>query len=81
MSPFGVYVVTRVVCILSPRHDDFNSTALSVFIPEQQAKNISKIISTLQKSFVYRSAKCLLNLQLMSVVKEDTSSDDRVKSS
>ena len=59
MSPFGVYVVTRVVCILSPRQDDFNSTALSVFIPEQQAKNISKIISTLQKIFVYQSAKCL----------------------
>ena len=58
MSPFGVYVVTRVVCILPPRQDDFNSTALSSFIPEQQAKNISKIISTLQKSFIYQSAKC-----------------------
>ena len=50
MSPFGVYVVTRVVCILSPRQDDFNSTALSVFIPEQQAKNISKRTLTFQKN-------------------------------
>ena len=53
MSPFGVYVVTRVVCILSPRQDDFNSTALSVFIPEQQAKNISKRTLTFQKNVIF----------------------------
>ena len=53
MSPFGVYVVTKVVCILSPRQDDFNSTALSVLIPEQQATNISKIISVLHKKKIH----------------------------
>ena len=50
MSPFGVYVVTKVVCILSPRQDDFNSIALSVFIPEQQATKNSKIILMFQKN-------------------------------
>ena len=49
MSPFGVYDVTRVVCILPPRQDDFNSTALSVFIPEQQAKIFQKLYQHFRK--------------------------------
>ena len=65
-----------MVCILSPRQDDFNSTALSVFIPEQQAVNISKRYFNILKN-----CKHLGNLQLISEVKEDTSSVDRVKSS